>query len=103
MNRFGLTVIMAAALAFGCSPQTPNQTPDQTQDQAQDQTPDQMDAQPRYQPSSVRPPFDQVEINTTDLGNNIYMLDGEGANITVAVGGDGVIMVDTEFAQLNEK
>ncbi|MEE8439854.1 MAG: hypothetical protein V3S07_09710, partial [Micropepsaceae bacterium] len=60
-------------------------------------------AQARYQPSSVRPPFDQVEINTTDVGNRIYMLDGEGANITVAVGDDGVIMVDTEFAELNQK
>ena len=31
------------------------------------------------------------------------MLDGEGANITVAVSDDGVIMVDTEFAELNQK
>jgi len=57
----------------------------------------------QYQPSSVRPPFDQVEINTTVLGDNIYMLDGEGANITVAVAADGVIMVDTQFAELNQK
>jgi len=87
MNRFGLAVMIATALGIGSA--------------AQAQT--QIQAQPRYQPSSVRPPFDQVEINTTDLGNQIYMLDGEGANITVAVGGDGVIMVDTEFAELNQK
>ena len=60
-------------------------------------------AQPRYQPSSVRPPFDQVELTTTDLGNQVYMLQGEGANITLALSDDGIIMVDTEFAELNEK
>ena len=77
----GLATLVAAVLVFGAAAQ----------------------AQQRYQPSSVRPPFDQVEINTTDLGNRIYMLDGEGANITVAVSDDGVIMVDTEFAELNQK
>ena len=60
-------------------------------------------AQPVYQPSTERPPFDQVEITTTDLGNRVYMLQGEGANMTIAVSGDGVIMVDTEFAELNQK
>jgi glyoxylase-like metal-dependent hydrolase (beta-lactamase superfamily II) len=76
-----LATLVAAVLVFGAAAQ----------------------AQQRYQPSSVRPPFDQVEINTTDLGNRIYMLDGEGANITVAVSDDGVIMVDIEFAELNQK
>ena len=31
------------------------------------------------------------------------MLEGQGGNITVAVGTDGIIMVDTQFAQLSEK
>lgn len=31
------------------------------------------------------------------------MLEGEGGNITIAVGDDGVIMVDSEFAPLHDK
>lgn len=50
-----------------------------------------------------RPDFATVQIKTTDLGHNMYMLEGEGGNITVAVGGDGIIMVDTEFAPLHDK
>jgi cyclase len=47
--------------------------------------------------------FSKVEIKTTDLGNNIYMLTGQGGNITVAVGTDGIIMVDSQFAPLHDK
>jgi glyoxylase-like metal-dependent hydrolase (beta-lactamase superfamily II) len=47
--------------------------------------------------------FSKVEIKTTDLGHNTYELEGAGGNITVAVGGDGIIMVDTEFAPLHDK
>jgi cyclase len=47
--------------------------------------------------------FSKVEIKTTDLGNHTYMLQGQGGNITVAVGTDGIIMVDSEFAPLHDK
>ena len=47
--------------------------------------------------------FSKTEIKTTDLGDNTYMLQGEGGNITIAVGGNGVIMVDSEFAPLHDK
>ena len=47
--------------------------------------------------------FSKVEIKATDLGNKTYMLEGQGGNITVAVGTDGVIMVDTQFAPLHDK
>jgi cyclase len=47
--------------------------------------------------------WDKVQIKTTDLGNNTYMLEGQGGNITVAVGNDGIIMVDTQFAPLSDK
>jgi glyoxylase-like metal-dependent hydrolase (beta-lactamase superfamily II) len=47
--------------------------------------------------------FSKVEIKTTDLGHNTYMLEGQGGNITVVVGGDGVLMVDGEFAPLHDK
>src|ERR1700732_1490604 len=47
--------------------------------------------------------FSKVEIKTTDLGNKTYMLEGQGGDITVAVGTDGIIMVDTQFAPLHDK
>jgi cyclase len=49
------------------------------------------------------PDFSKVEIKATDLGNKTYMLEGQGGNITVAVGTDGIIMVDTQFAPLSDK
>src|ERR1700731_2700701 len=47
--------------------------------------------------------FSKVEIKTTDLGDKVYMLEGQGGNMTVAVGDDGIIMVDGEFAPLHDK
>ena len=47
--------------------------------------------------------FSKIEIKTTDLGNKTYRLEGQGGNITVAVGTDGIIMVDTQFAPLSDK
>jgi glyoxylase-like metal-dependent hydrolase (beta-lactamase superfamily II) len=47
--------------------------------------------------------FAKVEIKTTDLGGRMYMLEGQGGNITVAVADDGIIIVDTEFEPLHDK
>ena len=47
--------------------------------------------------------FSKVEITSTDLGHNMYALAGSGGNITLAVGSDGIIMVDTEYAPLHDK
>jgi cyclase len=60
--------------------------------------------QPQQQPA-VPPPvdFSKVEIKTTGLGDNLYMLEGQGGNITVAVAKDGIIMVDGEYAPLHDK
>jgi glyoxylase-like metal-dependent hydrolase (beta-lactamase superfamily II) len=55
-------------------------------------------------PATPPPPdFSKVEIKTTDLGDNLYMLEGQGGNITVAVAKDGIIMVDGQFAPLHDK
>ena len=56
-------------------------------------------------PAAAPPPpdFSKVEVKTTDLGDNVYMLEGQGGNITVAVAKDGIIMVDGEFAPLHDK
>ena len=47
--------------------------------------------------------FDTVEIHVLPVQGNIYMLVGAGGNITVQVGKDGVLLVDTEYAQLSDK
>jgi cyclase len=58
----------------------------------------------QQQPVAPPPPdFSKVEIKTTDLGDNVYMLEGQGGNITVAVGKDAIIMVDGEYAPLHDK
>ena len=58
------------------------------------------------QPAATPPPppdFSKVEIKSTALGDNIYMLEGQGGNITVAVAKDGIIMVDGQYAALHDK
>ena len=57
----------------------------------------------QLQPLAPAPDFDKVTIKPVDLGNRIYMLQGEGGNITVAIADDGVIMVDSQFAPLYGK
>ncbi len=47
--------------------------------------------------------FSQVQIKSTPLGNNTYMLEGQGGNMVVVVGTDAVIQVDGEFAPLHDK
>lgn len=44
-----------------------------------------------------------VSITTHKVTNNIYMLQGQGGNIGVLVGGDGTIIIDDQFAPLTEK
>ena len=62
--------------------------------------------QPSPSPMPAAPPppdFSKVEIKTTNLGDGVYMLEGQGGNITVATAKDGIIMVDGEFAPLHDK
>ncbi len=60
--------------------------------------------EPSPAPAAPPPPdFSKVEIKTTNLGDGVYMLEGQGGNITVATARDGIIMVDGEFAPLHDK
>lgn len=47
--------------------------------------------------------FENVQIQTVKLTDNVYMLVGGGGNIGVSVGDDGILLVDDQFAQLVEK
>jgi cyclase len=44
-----------------------------------------------------------VDVTTTRLGNNTYMLQGRGGNVTVAVGKDAVVIVDTQITAMDDK
>jgi glyoxylase-like metal-dependent hydrolase (beta-lactamase superfamily II) len=54
------------------------------------------DAQPRRAPS-----YEKVE--TLHVNGNVFMLAGAGGNISLSVGGDGVVMVDAGAAQAADK
>ena len=47
--------------------------------------------------------FDKVQIKTTRLADAIYMLEGEGGNIGVSAGEDGVFLIDDQFAPLTPR
>jgi glyoxylase-like metal-dependent hydrolase (beta-lactamase superfamily II) len=63
----------------------------------------QQPAVPAAAPAAPFIDWDKIQIKTTDLGHNTYMLEGQGGNITVAVGTDAIIMVDGQFAPLSDK
>lgn len=45
----------------------------------------------------------EVNIITHKLTNHIYMLEGQGGNIGISIGDDGVFMIDSQFAPLTPK
>ncbi|MBZ5579600.1 MAG: MBL fold metallo-hydrolase [Acidobacteriia bacterium] len=54
------------------------------------------------QPNRGGPPqnFDNVELHLIPVQGNVYMLIGAGGNMTVQVGNEGVLLVDTMYAPL---
>jgi len=47
--------------------------------------------------------FDNIEITTIPVRNDIYMLQGSGGNIGVSIGADGTLIIDDQFAELSTK
>jgi cyclase len=47
--------------------------------------------------------FDTVQIKTLKITESIFMLEGDGGNIGVLAGKDGIVMIDDQFAPLSEK
>jgi cyclase len=47
--------------------------------------------------------FSKVEIKPHQLAAGLYYLEGQGGNIGVSVGDDGVFLIDDQFAPLSEK
>ena len=47
--------------------------------------------------------FSKVEIKTTQLAADLFLLQGAGGNITAALGSDGALLVDDSYAPLADK
>ena len=52
---------------------------------------------------SAKDQFKDVEIQTIKVGDGVYMLTGQGGNMGVSTGPDGVFLIDDQFAPLTEK
>jgi len=50
-----------------------------------------------------QPDFSKVEIKVSKVAGTVYMLQGQGGNIGVSVGDDGIVIVDDQFAPLAPK
>ena len=44
-----------------------------------------------------------LEINTTKLTDNMYVIHGSGGNVILSIGNDGIILVDDQYAPVTEK
>jgi len=50
-----------------------------------------------------QPDFSAVQVKVHQVEGNVYYLEGQGGNVGLLVGDDGVIMIDDQFAPLTEK
>lgn len=47
--------------------------------------------------------WDSIEITPIKVHDNLYMMTGEGGNLGVSIGEDGVFLIDDQYAPLTEK
>ena len=47
--------------------------------------------------------YSRLEIETTDLGSGVYLLNWQGGDSLILVGDDGVLLVDTSVAAMGDK
>jgi glyoxylase-like metal-dependent hydrolase (beta-lactamase superfamily II) len=50
-----------------------------------------------------QPNFDAVTMRSFNVKSNVWMIAGAGGNTTIQVGDEGVLVVDTQFAQVADK
>jgi glyoxylase-like metal-dependent hydrolase (beta-lactamase superfamily II) len=58
---------------------------------------------PVHKKHRQEPDWSKVQIKSTKIAGNVYMLEGAGGNIGVSVGPDGILIVDDQFAPLADK
>ncbi|HEX3913651.1 MAG TPA: hypothetical protein VHW71_09100 [Steroidobacteraceae bacterium] len=49
------------------------------------------------------PDFAKIEIQTTQIAADFYTLEGRGGTVSVLTGPEGVLLVDSQYAQLTGK
>lgn len=54
-------------------------------------------------PSAAQQNMDNVQIRTHAVAGSVYYLEGQGGNIGLSVGEDGVVMIDDQFAPLTDR
>ena len=54
-------------------------------------------------PAAAQVNYDTVRVRTVPVSGNVYMLQGAGGNIGLAVGDDAVFVVDDQYAPLTRK
>lgn len=54
-------------------------------------------------PAPAQPDFSAVQVRSMHVKGNIWVLQGAGGNVTVQIGDEGVLLVDTQFAPMAEK
>ena len=54
-------------------------------------------------PALAQQDFSNVQIQTTQVAEDLYLLVGQGGNIALSTGDDGAFIVDTQFAPLTDK
>ena len=47
--------------------------------------------------------FSQVQVQTTEVAEDLYMLVGAGGNLSLSVGDDGAFLVDDQYAPMSDK
>jgi cyclase len=60
-------------------------------------------AAPTVLAQGQQPDFSQVQIKVHQVAGNVHYLEGQGGNVGVLVGDDGLLMIDDQFAPLSEK
>ena len=58
---------------------------------------------PVHEKHRQQPDWSKVQIKSTKVAGNVYVLEGAGGNIGVSVGEDGILIVDDQFAPLADK
>lgn len=53
--------------------------------------------------SALADRFKDIEITATPLAKNIYMLTGSGGNMAAVASADGVLLIDSQYAELADK
>jgi cyclase len=53
--------------------------------------------------AAQQPDFDAVQIKVHPVAGTFYYLEGQGGNIGLSVGDDGIVMIDDQFAPLSQK